>query len=275
MQDLELYTKAFVQPGALRYDPNVTPLPFTPTTVPSKLKIGYFIDNGFCKPAPPVVHALNDAISKLKAAGHHLVEFQPPEINTLIETVIGFFGAYYDGLLKVVGPNSKTKDPFIPALANLAAIDGLPEGHQGRDARMSSNWARYGSREHIKTLWTNKVLDMGLDAIVCPTAAIPAPPHDLSGITTAAISYTMTFNLLDWTAGVIPVRTVQKEDLVPMDGARGELEKGVVETWNAGLESGCWENAKVGLQVAGLRLTEEKTLEVMKVRSFPRGEGGT
>lgn len=124
---------------------------------------------------------------------------------------------------------------------------------------------RYLQREIAKHFWTQQFLDLGLDGIVCPTAGVPAPPHELSGkMTPVPISYTCAINLLDWTAGVIPARVVSKADCKPYTvEPRNEYEKACFEVYNGNLDK--YENSRVGLQVVGLRLQEEKVLEMMKV----------
>ncbi|TMS38943.1 hypothetical protein L596_005564 [Steinernema carpocapsae] len=57
------------------------PVPFRHSAFKAekKLKIGYFVNDGFLKPVPACARAVNDTVEKLKGAGHELVVFKVPE----------------------------------------------------------------------------------------------------------------------------------------------------------------------------------------------------
>ncbi|KAI9021326.1 amidase signature domain-containing protein [Hyaloraphidium curvatum] len=266
VEDLELYTRVFTQPETLRYDPNVTPMPFTPVKLPAKLKFAYFWDNGYIAACPPVAAAVLETVEKLRKAGHEVVEFKigEGEMKAIADCVFAFYGGYKKELLKIIGPKSKLQDPIIPALSNYEDLAALPDDDPSLDPPISKLWKLFGTREGIKAEWTRRFLDLGIDAIVSPTTAIPAPLHDQAGRTVQAIIYCACWNLLDWTSGIIPAKFLTKDELKPYPSpARNPAEEAVVEAWNTQLDK--YENAPVGIQVTGLRLTEEKTLEVMKV----------
>lgn len=262
--DLELYAKAFINPAFVKYDHNVLPIPWREVTLPQKLKIGYFVDNGACLPAPPVRRMMAESIEKLKAAGHELIPFTPVDVMGMFETCFAFFDAWYGDLFQVIGPN--TGDPFISAIApDLDPRAGLALTDPKVNLPMNKNWELYVKKQIALHIWTQQFLSLGLDAIVCPTAGVPAPPHEKSGeMTPLPISYTCAINLLDWTAGTIPALTVTQSDLTPYtEQPRSEKEAAVFKVYNENLDK--YLNAKCGLQVIGRRLEEEKVLAVMKV----------
>jgi amidase len=266
VEDLELYTRVMCQPGITRFDASIIEIPYREVKLPAKLKLGYFSDNGACLPAPPVQAMIDDAVAKLKAAGHELVEYKPHDALGLHKLAFRFFDAYYGNLFKVIGPKSKIGDPFISAIApDLDPLVGFNENDAKINMPMSELWDNFIQREIARHIWTQQFMELGLDGIICPTAGVPAPPHEQSGkMTPVPISYTNNINVMDWTAGVIPARTVSKADLTPYTAEpRNEMEKAVFEVYNANLDK--YENSKCGLQVVGLRLQEEKVLEMMKV----------
>lgn len=57
--------------------------------------------------------------------------------------------------------------------------------------------------------WTS----MKFDAVICPAGPIPAIPHKYSGELFCLNSYFMLYNMLDYPAGVVPIKLVQSEDL--------------------------------------------------------------
>lgn len=144
VEDLELYTRAFTQPGMLRFDASIIDLPYREVKLPAKLKLGYFSDNGACFPAPPVQAMMDDTVSKLRAAGHELVEFKPHDVFNMFKLAFRFFDAYYGHLMKVIGPKSETGDPWISAIeADLNKYIDMPENDPKFDMPMSVNWDNY------------------------------------------------------------------------------------------------------------------------------------
>ena len=54
---------------------------------------------------------------------------------------------------------------------------------------------------------------MRFDAVLSPAGPLPAIPHRFSSELFCLNSYFMIYNILDFPAGVLPVKTVQSEDL--------------------------------------------------------------
>jgi hypothetical protein len=57
-------------------------------------------------------------------------------------------------------------------------------------------------------IWKDQYGD--IDAFICPVAPHPVPPIDRYN----GVSYTSSFVLLDYPAGVVPVRTFSERDLL-------------------------------------------------------------
>ena len=110
----------------------------------------------------------------------------------------------------------------------------------------------------------NEAPGAGLDAILCPVNALPATPHDAMGTAAWACGYTFLFNLLDYTAGVIPMTKVDRAkdnlpetfELAKMNG----IAKGIYRYYDVEEMHGL----PVGVQVVGRRLEEEKVLSIME-----------
>lgn len=123
-------------------------------------------------------------------------------------------------------------------------------------------WNFWARRQALRAKYLQKVLDAGIDGIICPVTGLPSTPHHLGGTNIQACIYTMMFNVLDYSAGVVPYSRVQLTDTV---------EPGFTPT--AGLEEAMWrtyspelyQNTPVSLQIVGKRLEEEKVLAMMKV----------
>jgi Asp-tRNA(Asn)/Glu-tRNA(Gln) amidotransferase A subunit family amidase len=69
----------------------------------------------------------------------------------------------------------------------------------------------HGKREQLRkeflNIWKDKHDE--IDAFICPVAPHPVPPIDRYN----GVSYTSSFVLLDYPAGVVPVRSFEKADL--------------------------------------------------------------
>lgn len=63
----------------------------------------------------------------------------------------------------------------------------------------------YASIMSYRNLFREEMQKAGIDALLCPAQVMPAPAHIVPLSLSAACSYTAIFNLLDFSAGVIPV----------------------------------------------------------------------
>lgn len=127
-------------------------------------------------------------------------------------------------------------------------------------------WQLVARRESYKARffdWWNAQQD-DLDVILCPVNALPATPHDAMKTAAWACGYTFLWNLLDYSAGVLPVTKIDRvKDAVPtgfkLDGMNA-IAKGIWRYYDADKMHGL----PVAVQVVGRRLEEEKVLAVME-----------
>ena len=95
-----------------------------------------------------------------------------------------------------------------------------------------------------------------LDIVLCPTHATPALRHGDSADFSAAGSYSMRYNLLNFPAGVVPVTRASEEDSVRVNPSdRIEKVAASVEQGSVGLP--------IGVQVVGRPFEEHKVLAAM------------
>jgi Asp-tRNA(Asn)/Glu-tRNA(Gln) amidotransferase A subunit family amidase len=136
-----------------------------------------------------------------------------------------------------------------------------------REKTVPEQWALVSKREAFRAewhRWWNEQEDLhGLDVILTPPNATPAVPHDGMRDAVSSCGYTFLFNLLDYSAGVLPVTHVDAaKDALPssfdMQSLNG-IAKGAYRLYDAHSMDGL----PVGVQVVGRRLEEEKVLAVM------------
>ncbi|KAI9058070.1 amidase signature enzyme [Trametes sanguinea] len=119
-------------------------------------------------------------------------------------------------------------------------------------------------REGYREQWFEKLKSEAIDFVLTVPNALPATPHGGMKCGIKGCGYTFLFNILDYSAGVLPVTHVDKElDAFDTKGfkPRNAIERDMYKMYDAAKMHGL----PVGVQVVGKRLEEEKVLEAMKV----------
>lgn len=212
MRDIELFFSAVSEQRPWKQDPDVVPAPWTSLTsvggAGRKLRIGIVRRDGVIDPHPPIVRLLDEVKTKLQKAGIDVVEMDITPLfsqcQSLANAMFGVEGgnAMFDLL-------ESTKEPLSPWLSTRlkrkAALT-LPKTQE-----------LHGKREELRrkflSIWKDKHGE--IDAFFCPVAPHPVPPIDRYN----GVSYTSSFVLLDYPAGVVPVRMFEKSDM------KGEMSK--------------------------------------------------
>ena len=85
----------------------MVPIPWTPVNFGGrKLRLAYFIDNGFVEPVAGVTNGIQKAIEAIKRAGHAVIPFSPMiNINAIYQMSVRFKKGpcthlYFDKLTK-------------------------------------------------------------------------------------------------------------------------------------------------------------------------------
>lgn len=75
LKDIKLFTKSVIETEPWLIDPKCVPIPWRTVETPKKLKIGVLWNDGIVTPTPPVARALKATVSKLRGAGHEVVDW--------------------------------------------------------------------------------------------------------------------------------------------------------------------------------------------------------
>lgn len=127
------------------------------------------------------------------------------------------------------------------------------------------NWYLVKEREAYRSRWFEWWNQQKLDVILAPPNATPAVPHGGMKDAVSSCGYTFLFNLLDYTAGVLPVTHVDKTlDKLPQAFSIKKLN-GVAQGAYKHYDAERMHGLPVGVQVVGRRLEEEKVLVMMKI----------
>jgi fatty acid amide hydrolase len=278
VDDLALLFRA-VEPRLMAaLDPEVVPLALgDPEAVGVRgLRVGFYDDDGFVTAATSMKRGVHEAMAILERAGATLVPFSPPRAADVYFLGVAAFAS--DGLSHVrealageaiIKPLALfERTSRLPGPARRAAARALSLLGEGRLARAletarersaSELWDLFAERAELALVEQRAWDAVGLDAVLCPAYATPAPQHGATGDFSAGASYTLRYNVLNLPAGVVPVTRVDRkgETLRPFD--RGDR----VEKRAAKIEEGS-EGLPVGVQVVARPYREDVVLSLMK-----------
>lgn len=274
-RDLALFFGALDPVAMGERDPLVPPVALRdPASIdPTRLRVGYFVDDGIVPASASVRRAVRVAADALERAGVAVQPFLPPGIEEA--------AAIYFGAMSADGGATATSilegDPLEPSLARFRRVATMPAaaraaiaaGLRLRGDRRAADVVTWVGERTTTGLWEltrrarayrlrllGAMRDAGLDALLCPAHATPALPHGLGRDFTPAGFASMLFNLVQFPAGVVPVTTVAPDETGRAPGA-GRLEANAadVDARSGGLP--------VGVQVVGAPWRDEEVLALL------------
>jgi fatty acid amide hydrolase len=275
VRDLALLMQVASSEQQARLDPRVPPLPNQPHTDVdiSKLRIGFFLDDGIVRPSAALQRAVQRAVSVLRAAGATVSVYSPILVDEAIFTYLALLSA--DGGRTLQGKLDKADvDPALSVLWNMLKVPDaaralaghaamrLGERHMGQlmlalgEKRVDALWLLVKRAREIAAEVHAQWRREELDAVICPPHATPALPLGASRDFTLGGALAMRFNLINFPAGVVPVTSVHRDEEARAS-PRGRLEKVAarVDADSAGLP--------VGVQVVARPWREDVVLAVM------------
>ncbi|CCF32818.1 amidase [Colletotrichum higginsianum] len=288
LDDLRYFTRAVVGMRPWEYDYSVHPMPWKADIeedwrAKPRLRVGVMRTDGVVDPSPACRRALEMVEDALRREGHEIVEVDPPspyeglQIASLAlnadgcRTFATFFraGEWNDpgaarmkSLMDLAAPLRYLYYLWVKYVRRDDIWAGLVRDWRPQSA--SENWKLVARREAYRARWFSWWDSAGVDFLITPPNATPAVPHDGMRDAVSSCGYTFLFNLLDYTAGVIPVTHVDKQlDQLPGDFNIRKLN-GVAQGAYKLYDACDMHGLPVGVQVVGRRLEEEKVLSIMK-----------
>jgi fatty acid amide hydrolase len=276
-RDVAMFFTALDPRRMAETDPLVAPMAVRdPRAIdPTKLRVGYFVDDGQVPTSASVRRAVRTAVAALERTGIEVRPFLPPAMSEGIEM---FFQAMSsDGGTTAL--NLLEGGPMDPSLARMRKVSrmsnaarsalaaGLRLAGDARAARMvgwlgertvTAYWDLTRRARVYRLRFLKALRDARIDVLLAPAHATPAMPHGLSRDFAAAGSCSMLFNLLQMPGGVVPVTTVRADEIV-RPSARDRLEKRAASIDAQSLD------LPIGVQVVGLPWSDEEVLAVMLV----------
>lgn len=247
---------------------------------------------GVVPPTPAIERAVSTTVAALTAAGHTVSEITPPAAAdpfTGLNLASQLLNS--DGCV-TFNSHRHSFEPSDPGADQLTRIAKLPRflrylyslyvQYIRRDPAWATlirafspksaadQWKLVAKREAFRATWHAwwDAESQQYDFILCPANATPALPHRAMRDAVSSCGYTFLWNLLDYTAGVLPVSHVDaKKDALPAPYKKALKQ---LDSDHA-IARGAWmhyDAAKMAglptaVQVVGRRWQEEKVLGYM------------
>lgn len=201
----------------------------------------------------------------LKAAGHTIIDLPAEEIKDLHRrgTSCTMKSNVQSGGYSVMKHIDASGEPVVPrtATGSPASFLTTPEV-----------FANHVVRSEIASCYNDLWLRFGLDTILAPAVAHPAPPHGKY----VSNSYATIYNMLDYTTGNVPVTTVDPvKDVAPrewyereayprIEAERFPYDWGDEEMKKLYTGPDVYKDSPVGVQFVCRKLREEKLVGILK-----------
>jgi amidase len=223
----------------------------------NQIVIGVVRKDGIMEPLPPVQKALNETVEALRAHGVIVVELNITPIFSKCQSLANslFAAEGYNAIMDILEATNEPLSPWLQGRLQrkpAASFSRLREFHGRREALQT---------EFLK-IWKDRD-GRRIDAIICPVAPHPVAPIDLWN----GVSYTSSFVLLDFPAGVIPIRPVRESDLdteLTDSKVLGPWDQRNRELWTK-IERTIYLGSSLSVQVVVPRLQEKRLIEAMSV----------
>ncbi|KAJ5332902.1 uncharacterized protein N7506_006685 [Penicillium brevicompactum] len=200
--------------------------------------VGVLKTDGLVTPLPPILRILDEVAETLRRTpGVEVVEIPLPSVLPKCQGLAGRLMGVDDGshMLDLIEGMDEDLIPWLQGrLKRGKALDVT------QLARLQAQRAEV-EKEMMK-MWTlsSSSPTRRVDAIICPIAPHPVPEIDRYN----AVGWTSTFVLLDYPAGVVPVRPLQESDL---ESGRA-MEEPVQGSWDKANRK-LWDETTVNRRV--------------------------
>ncbi|KAJ3376185.1 hypothetical protein GGF31_000252 [Allomyces arbusculus] len=187
-----------------------------------------------------------------------------------------------------LAPAKAAKDPLEPCVTPLVwalrlpqwmrtmlgnVIENLGEPTIGLSLKATRNksvrdvHSAVKDRDAYRAAFHDAWQALDLDFMVCPVSAMVANPHKTFVDLANTASHTLLYNLLDYTAGTVPVTVVKPTDTIDdvqsVKGAQGTEQDRLHRAINRIYDPKAMAGLPVGVQIVGRRFEEERVIDAM------------
>lgn len=291
LDDLSFFLKTIIGMKPWEYDYTVINMPWRSYIPPKTLKVGVWWSDGVVRPSPACERALKLAVDALKKKGHNIVSFSLPDPEKALKISSQLlmsdsakialrdltWSEHNDaGVARAVFFQRlpwifrKIYELFVRYVLRDDVWADLLDGFTEKS--ITERWDLVYERENYRARVFDMWKDSGIDILLTVPNATPAFPHKGLYNSFSSTLYTFAFNLLDYSAGILPVTRVDPElDQVPKGFVpQNAVEQGAYMNYDASKMGGL----PVGVEVVGQRLEEEKVLRIMKLLQEALSDSG-
>jgi amidase len=200
-EDLALVLPVIAGPD--QRDPAIVPAPLgEPEAIDLKaLRVAFHTDNGIVSPTRETAETVRRVARALADSGVAVEEARPPRIDQTYEIYLGLFsadgGSGLEAILQAAGTTR-----VHPLMQRVLEIQRANRLTMKEFNRLIGRWDGFKS--------AMLAFMERYDAALLPVCAYPGMVHGSTYDRLAAFSYTMTFNLTGWPAGVVRAGTSQE-----------------------------------------------------------------
>lgn len=223
LDTIVLSMKSLVDLQPWTYDARCTPITWRDQkydeVLGRPLVFGVLTDDGIARPHPPVTRVVQDAVDALLSAGHDIVHWNVELHAECVQVMDECYTA--DGGEDIRKAVEVGGEPFIPHVEKLI--------NKGKPISVFEYWQlnrrKWELQQAYLKKWQSLRAEDGrlVDAILMPPMPHTTVPHGEC----RWVGYTKVWNLLDYTALVIPGGKASAQDLeAPWDfEPRGEIDE--------------------------------------------------
>ncbi|KJK61036.1 Amidase [Aspergillus parasiticus SU-1] len=264
---LTVVTKLVIAAEPWTRDPQLPPIPWRDNIFQDlstrPVVIGTMLDDGAVRVNPPIKRVFCELTSRLKAAGHAIVEWDSSWNSKCIKIMVKapllkqISGLDSSQKLTTRGQNeyyaADGGEPFVPQIQ--------PFVDRGRPISVIQYWQLNKRKAAIQEAYHDMCDSIRLlsgqpvDVLLVPTMPHTAVPHGSCRWT----GYTKLFNFLDYTALTFLAGIASKDQDKKRCG--DYAPRNAHDAWNWGLyDPSAMDGHSIGLQIVGRRFEEEKVL---------------
>ncbi|KAG5364766.1 putative amidase [Yarrowia sp. E02] len=255
---LDLFMKVMSDAEAWRYDPFTERTVWNPAEfAKKKLKVGYYVDDGYVTPHPPVIRALNEFLDKIKSSTFkdvevELVPFTPYDPERAITITRSLY--FPDGGEELKKELASVGEP-LTEMSKMALFN--PDV---KHFSIEEMWKAHSQRDAFRWDLLQEWNKAGIDLLIAPT--LPGAAFKFG--TCNYWGYTAYWNLADYASVSMPFSAVKTSDKPVQDfKPRNKID----EEWQALYSPDVYEDAPLAVQLIAPRMRDEVVVEAMKMFS--------
>lgn len=247
------------------------------------MRIAAWEDDGYFPACAPARRAVREAAQALEEQGAIIDWLKPPRIAELIElyySIVGSEGGVeatrmlrgskvdhrVDRMTWMAGLSPAMRWSIVQTLRLSGQIWQASLVSVARPRTAAEFWQLCEQLgDVIRSYHQGVFVERGIQAILSPPHALPAPPHKAAIDLLPAASYAYHANLLGLPAGVVPWTTVRADETLTTASARDVAQRRAEEALIGA------QGLPIGVQIAAPRWKDEVVLAVM--RALERAHG--